>query len=147
MDAQASRMVMPLHFWAVAISGLAWNGFGAVQFAGQVTQTESAMMGGGMTPEQVAVYANLPVWMDLVFGLGTVGGVIGSLLLLLRNKLAVPVFAASLVGYIILFVGDIVNGVFASFGTSQIVILSTVVAIAASLFWFARRLRTQGSLG
>lgn len=147
MDEQANRLAMPLGFWAIALSGLAWNIFGVVQFAGQVTQTESAMMGAGMTAEQVAVYSALPVWMDLVFGIGTVGGVIGCGLLLLRSKFAVPVFAASLVGYIILFAGDIVNGVFAAFGPSQVAILSTVVAIAAGLYWYAQRLRRRGSLG
>lgn len=127
--------------------GLAWNIFGAMQFAGQLTQTESAMMGAGMTEAQIAVYSSLPVWMDIVFGIGTIGGVIGCILLMLRKRLAVPVFAASLAGYIILFVGDITHGVFAAFGASQIFILSTVVAIAVGLFWFARRLRTQGRLG
>jgi hypothetical protein len=140
-------MGMPLQFWAITVLGLAWNIFGVVQFAGQLTQTESAMMGAGMTAEQAAVYASLPVWMDIVFGIGTVGGVVGCVLLALRNKQAVPVFAASLGGYIVLFVGDIVNGVFSAFGPSQVLILSTVVAIAAGLFWFARRLRAQGSLG
>ncbi len=138
---------MPRSFWAVAISGLAWNVFGVAQFAGQVTQTESAMMGAGMTAEQVAVYTNMPLWMDAVFGIGTVGGTIGCLLLLLRNKMAVPVFAASLAAYVALFVGDIVNGVFAAFGVSQVVILTFVVAIAAGLYWFARRSVRQGSLG
>lgn len=147
MDGQARAMSMPLWFWAIAISGLAWNVFGAVQFAGQVTQTESAMMGAGMTAEQVAVYSALPLWMDVAFGIGTIGGVIGCIFLLMRNKRAVHVFAASLVGYIILFVGDITNGVFVAFGSSQVIILSTVVAIAAGLLWFARRLRAQGSLG
>jgi hypothetical protein len=147
MDGQASRLAMPRSFWAVAISGLAWNVFGVAQFAGQVTQTESAMMGAGMTAEQVAVYTNMPLWMDAVFGIGTVGGTIGCLLLLLRNKMAVPVFAASLAAYVALFVGDIVNGVFAAFGVSQVVILTFVVAIAAGLYWFARRSVRQGSLG
>jgi hypothetical protein len=146
MDGQAIRLLMPMWFWVVATLGLAWNIFGVVQFVGQLKQTEGAMMGAGMTAEQVAVYSNLPVWMDMVFGLGTFGGVVGCILLLLRKGFAVPVFAVSLGGYIILFVGDILNGVFAVFGISQLTILSTVVAIAAGLLWFARRLRAQGSI-
>jgi hypothetical protein len=147
MDGKAEKLAMPIWFWAVAIVGLAWNLFGVVQFVGQLTQTESAMLGAGMTPEQIAVYTALPVWMDIVFGIGTIGSVIGCILLMLRNKNAVPVFAASLAGYIALFIGDITNGVFAAFGSGQVIILSTVVAIAAGLYWFARHLRGQGSLG
>lgn len=135
---------MPFWYWTIALSGFAWNIFGVVQFLGQVSQSDSAMMGAGMTAEQVAVYSSLPVWMDAVFAIGTIGGTLGCVLLLLRNRLAVPVFAVSLVGYIVLFIGDIVNGVFAAFGASQVVILSVVVAIAAGLLWFARRLRVQG---
>lgn len=147
MNATAVTSQVPSWFWVVAVTGLAWNIFGVVQFSGQVSQNETAMMGAGMTAAQAAAYAALPLWMDVVFAIGTVGGTIGCFLLLLRNRLAVPVFAASLAGYLVLYVGDIVHGIFAAFGASQVIILSVVVAIAAGLLWFARRFRGQGGLG
>ncbi len=57
-----------------------------------------------------------------------------AVLLLLKKRQSVLVFAVSLAGYVILYIGDITEGVFAAIGTSQVVILSLVVAIAAALF-------------
>jgi hypothetical protein len=146
MDAAVSGPSTPISYWAIALAGLAWNSFGIAQFAGQIGQTETAMMGAGMTAEQIAVYAALPLWMDIAFGIGTFGGTIGCLLLLMRRTLAVPVFAVSLVAYAALFVGDIVHGVFAAFGQGQVAILTSVVAIAAGLLWFARRSAANGRI-
>ncbi len=146
MNAIAKAPPVPISFWAIGLLGLAWNIFGVVQFSAQVGQTEAGLMMSGMTAAQAAVYTALPVWMDVVFGVGTIGGTIGCLLLLARSRYAVPVFAASLAGYIALFIGDITEGVFAAFGPSQIAILSTVVAIAAGLLWFARSSRRQGRI-
>jgi hypothetical protein len=122
-----------LWFWAVALLGLAWNIFGIVQFLGQFGATEAALMGTGMTPEQAAVYAAQPMWMTMAFAVGVFGGVLGSVLLLMRKRLAIGVFVASLVGYIILYIGDIITGIFKVFGMPQVMILSTVVVIAAAL--------------
>ena len=108
--------------------------------------TVDSMMGLGMTQVQAELYASLPLWMPLVFGVGTVGGLVGSLLLLARNRLAVPVFAVSLAGYVALFVGDWLLGVFAAFGMTQVITLCFVVGIAALLLWGSRRWAAKGLL-
>jgi hypothetical protein len=82
----------------------------------------------------------------VAFAVGAFGGLLGCVLLLLRRKLAVPVFALSLAGYIALFIGDITEGVFAAMGTPQVVVLSVVVVIAAALWWLARVFSTQQAL-
>ena len=75
---------------------------------------------------------------------GAIG--IGCLLMLARSAVAVPVFALSLFGYIALYIGDIIHGVFAAMGTPQVVVLTVVVAIAAGLWAVARLFRTRGVL-
>lgn len=136
----------PLWFWVAAILGLFWNLFGLYQFQVTVFSSEAALVAGGMTPAQARVYAGIPVWMNLAFALGVLGGVAGSALLLLRRRLAEPVFAASLAGYIVLYVGDITEGVFAALGAPQVIVLSLVVAIAVGLLWMARHFQRQGTL-
>ena len=79
-----------------------------------------------------------PGWMTLAFGIGVVGGLVGSVLLLLRQRLAPPMLAISLAAYIALWIGDAVHGVFAAMGAPQIIILSAVVVIAALLFAVSR---------
>jgi hypothetical protein len=135
-----------LWFWAAAGLGLAWNVFGAVQFIGSLSATPESLQAQGMTAEQAAVMLGYPAWMTVVFAIGVFGGVLGCGLLLLRRAAAVPVFAVSLAGYIALYIGDIVHGVFAALGTPQVVVLSAVVLIAAGLLWLARRARAQGML-
>jgi hypothetical protein len=142
-----SSAKLPLWYWAVAGLGLAWNLFGAVQFIGSLSATTESLQAQGMTAEQAAVMLGYPTWMTVVFAVGVFGGVLGCVLLLLRKAAAVPVFAVSLAGYIALYAGDIIHGVFAALGTPQIVILTVVVLIAAGLLWFSRLVRVRGLLG
>ena len=129
--------------WTVGGLALLWNAYGVVQFMGSLSATPESLMASGLTAEQAAVMTGYPAWMTVVFAIGVFGGLAGSVLLLMRNKLAVPVFHASLAGYIALYVGDIVHGVFAAMGAPQVIVLSAVVAIAAALsassHHFARR--------
>ncbi len=136
----------PLAARGAALAGLLWSLFGAVQFVMQTFNDEAGLIANGMTPEQAALYAGLPVWMAVVFAVGTFGGSIGSALLLGGRRLSVPVLAVSLVAYAALWAGDAMLGVFAVFGTPQVVVLSFVVAVAAGLLWLARRLAAKGAL-
>ncbi len=137
---------LPLWVWIVAILGLAWNAFGAVQFAGSLNATTDTLQAQGMTAEQAAVMLGYPAWMTVAFAIGVFGGLLGCVLLLLRQRFAVPVFVISLVAYLALYVGDIVHGVFAALGTPQVVVLTIVVLIAAGLLWVARRVRALGAM-
>lgn len=128
----------PIWLSAGALGGIAWNIFGAVQFAGSVTETEASLIASGLTPEQAAVMTSYPAWMTVAFALGVFGGLVGSVLLLLRRAAAMPVLLASLVAYVALWIGDAVYGVFAAMGATQVVILTLVVAIAAALYAVSR---------
>jgi hypothetical protein len=128
----------PLWFTLAALGGVAWNLFGAVQFAGSVTATPESLVASGLTPEQAAVMTGYPAWMTLAFFAGVAGGLVGSVLLLLRRPVAQPVLAASLAAYVALWIGDAVHGVFAAMGAPQVAVLTTVVAIAAVLFAASR---------
>ena len=134
----------PMWLTAAALSGIAWNIFGAVQFAGSVVATEASLIASGLTPEQAAVMTGYPAWMTLAFGIGVLGGLAGSVLLLLRHSAAGPVLLASLLAYAALWIGDALHGVFAAMGAPQVVILTAVVAIAAALHAVSRRAAARG---
>jgi hypothetical protein len=133
-----SSLRAPLWFLSASVGGIAWNVFGAVQFAGSVAATEDSLIASGLTADQAAVMTGYPGWMTLAFALGVFGGLAGSVLLLLRLRIAQPVLSVSLLAYVALWIGDAVHGVFAAMGMPQIVILTTVVAIAAALFLLSR---------
>jgi hypothetical protein len=128
----------PLRFTLAALGGVAWNLFGAVQFAAAVNATPDSLMASGLTPEQAAVMTGYPAWMTLAFFAGVAGGLLGSVLLLLRHPAAQAVLAASLAAYIAPWIGDALHGVFAAMGAPQVAVLTAVVAIAAALFAASR---------
>ena len=130
----------------VAGLGLLWNLFGAFRFVTTEFADKTGRMAAGMTPSQAAMYADLPVWMTFAFAVCVFGGAIGCLLLLMKRRQALPVFWASLAGYVVLYLGDIALGVFAAFGTPQIMILTLVLLIAVALLWFAQRLSRRRAL-
>ncbi len=137
---------VPLWFWALAGLGLAWNGFGLFQFFNAVTATRESLIAMGMTQVQARALVSYPLWMTAGFAFGTIGGFLGSVLLILRRRGAVPVLIASLAGYCVLYLGDITEGIFAALGLGQVVILSLVVAIAVGLLALARYARRAGIL-
>jgi hypothetical protein len=137
---------MPSWFWAAALLGLAWNVFGVVQFLATAQGTIGSLMRSGLTQQQAQLYLNLPIWMTSSFAIGVFAGALGSILLLLRNKAAVTVFAISLAAYVMLYIGDITQGVFAVFGAKQVIILTTVVLIATALLWLALHLRRRSAM-
>jgi hypothetical protein len=111
----------PLWLLCATLLGLAWNVFGVVQFLATTNGTVGSMMSQGLTKEQADLYLNLPLWMNAAFAIGVFGGVLGSLALLLRKRAAIAIFWLSLVAYIVLYIGDITQGVFAAFGIKQVV--------------------------
>lgn len=100
------KAATPWHLWAVGVISLLWNAFGGYDFVMSVTQGETYWRASGMNDAMVAYYNAMPTWMYVPWVLGVWGAVAGSVLLLMRNKLAVPAFALSLLGA----VGSLVYG-------------------------------------
>ena len=69
----------------VGLLGLAWNIFGTYQFIGSVNATAESLMAMGMSEAQAMVMTKYPLWMTIAFAIGVFGGLIGSILFLLRN--------------------------------------------------------------
>ena len=138
LDARGNRA--PAWFWGMAGFGVLWNLFGIYQFIGNLTPAGRSAMAAGMTAAQAQIYFSLPTWMTAVFAIGVLGGLLGSVALAARRAAAIPVLAASLVGYIALFSGDVYFGIFDAM-PGQLAILAFVVVVAVALLataWTAR---------
>lgn len=146
MNTENSQMKIPSWFWVAASLGLIWNVFGVFQFVQSVMASKENLIAMGMTDTQAELMKGYPAWMTAAFAIGTFGGFIGTVFLLLRKKMATPIFVISLVGYVVLYIGDITEGVFAALGASQVIILTSVVIIAASLLWMSRAFERSGHL-
>ena len=99
----------PWHIWLVGVVSLLWNAFGAYDFIMSTTQGEAYWRASGMTQPMIDYYNAMPTWMYGPWIVGVWGAVIGSILLLMRNKLAVPAFALSMIGAAISLIYGKVN--------------------------------------
>ena len=141
----------PIHLWIVGGLVTLWNGFGCFDYF--MTRTRGTAYIESMMHtddgEAIMAYINgFPIWAAAGWGLGVWGGLAGAILLLMRHRWAVPVLLASLVGAIVGFGYQLAN-------PSRIVELSmgvnavmpyVIIAIAISLFVYARAMRMRGVL-
>ncbi len=128
---------IPRSFWIIAAVALAWNLIGVAAFVAQVTTTEDALM---QLPEaERMLYENVPVWANGVFAVAVFGGVLGSLLLLLRKSWAVPVFIASLASiFVLYYYWFFVARSIEVYGPRGLIMPAMVTVIGVLLLWYSR---------
>lgn len=141
----------PMHLWIVGILSLLWNGFGAFDYF--MTRTKGADYIRSMMPtvdaDKMMEYVNgFPVWASIGWGLGVWGGLLGSILLLARNRLAAPVFGLSLLGAIFGIGYQLASPaqIQGMDGGANAIIPYFIIAVAAALFVYARRQAAAGVL-
>lgn len=132
----------PWHLWLIGGLTVLWNGFGAVDFTGTVTHFEPYM--GNFPQEMMDYWYSMPMWMFALWGVGTWGGFLGSALLLLRKKMAVIFFGASLIAVVISTIAGLVNPPPADMQNSGLTFF--ILAVAAGLLFYAMRMQKAGVL-
>lgn len=88
----------PVWFWILALVATVWN-FGGV-FDYVMTQTSDAYL-ESFTPEQIAYYTGFPALYVAIWASAVFAAFFASLALLIRTKLALPLFALSLVLFVV----------------------------------------------
>lgn len=138
----------PWHLWAVGGISLLWNAFGGYDFVMSVTQGETYWRASGMTDAMIAYYNAMPTWMYAPWVLGVWGAVAGSVLLLLRNKLAFIAFALSLLGTVVSLAYGLMNP--APPPPPAMAVMAympyVIALIAAFLAWYAWTMGKNGVL-
>ena len=136
----------PRHLWVIGIIALLWNAIGAFDYL--MTQTKNAGYLSAFPPEQLAFFFGLPAWVIAAWAIAVWGGVLGSVLLLLRRRLAVPVFAASLAGMVVTTFHNYVLSnaleIFPDAFSKVFTVLICVITVA--LYLYARAMRARGVL-
>ena len=135
----------PRHLWIVGIVALLWNLLGAMDYVMTETRNEAYM--GQFTPEQLEFFYSFPAWLIAFWAIAVWGGVLGTVLLLMRKKLAVPVLLVSLLCMVVTavhnygFAGgvDIVGGVGFLFSV-------VIFVVALALVIYARGMARRGVL-
>lgn len=130
----------------VGIAAILWNIFGVLSFISHTFISEQAW--AGLNADQTAFMESTPMWSHIVFGIATLSGLAGAIGLLMRKKWCVPVLLISLITILINQLYPILFTDFMALfgGVSTLVLPMIIIAIAAVLYWYARKLDTAGRL-
>ena len=119
-------------YWIVSVIFLLLNGVGILNFIGQLNITTETL--SNMPQEQQDLFVHTTWWTQVAFGMGVIGGTLGSLGLLLRKSSAKTFFFVSLLGIFI----QTSNNLYYTWGSDLfgtvinwfvLLVLSTVLAI------------------
>jgi len=115
-------------FWVIALLGLLWNASGIFNYMMQMKPEFVA----SMPAAHQAIIDGRPAWATGGFAVGVFGGALGCLLLLLKKKIAGPVFMVSLMGIFVTMIHALniaVSGSEISISVIfQIIVLPLVIA-------------------
>ena len=134
----------PWWFWLVSGLAFLWNLMGVGAFFADMTMSYDDMVANyGQVLADAA--ANQPGFVTVAYGVAVLGGAIGCLLLLLRNRMAIWALLASLICVLIQqgyswFGTDVMSAV----SSANKAMYVSVVIIAIFLVWFARSMTARG---
>ena len=136
----------PMHLWVVGGLSLLWNGLGCIDYL--MTETANRTYLARMPADQIAYMHALPAWLTGMWAIGVWGGLAGSILLLMRSRHSVVLFALSFIGAVIglgyqVFLTDMPLSMRAGLmGMMPWVI----VIITVSLLWYSWAEKDKGDL-
>ena len=144
-DAAATTHGTPWHLWLVGILGLLWGSMGAFDYLMTQTQNESYM--SQFTPEQLEFFYGFPTWVVAFWALAVWGGVLGTLLLLLKRHLAVRVLLVSFLAMIVTSIHNffLSNGL-EVMGGAGLLFSVLIFVFALGLWLYARSMAQRGVL-
>jgi hypothetical protein len=135
----------PWHLWVVGAVSLLWNAFGAFDYT--MTKLRDPEYLAQFPPEMMPVIDAFPVWVHAAWAIGVWGALTGSVLLLLRSRIAVHAFAVSLAGLAASTFHQWTIAMPASMGTPGMKAMQLAIwAVALFLLWYAWSRRRAGLL-
>lgn len=127
--------------------GALWNAFGCWDYTMTQLKGEEHLRAFGMTEAQIAAFEAMPAWSHAVWAIGVWGGLLGAVLILLRRKLALPVFVLSFVGFLAGLVYQYILSDTASQLPEGSWMMNVVIGAACLFFiWYAWMMGKKGVL-
>ena len=144
-DQGAATGGTPKHLWIVGIVAFLWDAMGAYDYLMTQTQNEGYM--SRLTPEQLEFFYGFPSWVVAFWAIAVWGGVLGSVLLLMRKKLAVTVFLVSFISMVITTIHNwgLSNGL-EVMGTGGLIFSVVIFVFALFLYLYSKAMRDRGVL-
>ena len=132
-------------FWIVTVLLLLWALIGDAAYLGQVTADAAEL--AKTDPTTAAAFAAMPTWVWAAYAIAVWVGTAGAIALILRRKLAVPLYAISLVAVLVQFGWTfLASSVLADKGPSAAAFPLVIIAIGIFALWYARKKSADGTL-
>jgi len=123
-------------FWIISILALFWNIMGVVSYLGQAYMTDEVL--AALPQAEQDYYSNTPAWVTAAFAIAVFAGAFGSLALVLKKKLALPLLQLSLLAVIAQFAYNFFMQDYVELTGTRMILPIVVLVIAAFLVWFAK---------
>ena len=136
----------PWHLWVIGIIGVLWSSIGVLSF--MLTQMNVEAVTSRFPPQQREYFESFPLWAVAFWAIGVFGGVIGCILLLLKNRLAFHALLASVIGAVVTNLGGLflLGGLEVMVETSALGFTVFPIIFAAFLTYYARAMSKKGVL-
>jgi hypothetical protein len=147
LDAQVTTTPdRPWHLWLIGILGVLWSTLGVLSFV--LTQMKVDAVMSQFPPAQRAYFESFPWWVVGFWAINVFGGVVGCLLLLLRNRLAFPALLASVIGTLVFNLSGLflLGGLEVMRETGGLGLTAVPILFAAFLAYYAHVMSKKGVL-
>lgn len=135
-----------LIFWLLAVVFLLWNMIGCAGYLVERLMSEAAYL-EAYGPEMAAARDVYPIWATAAYAVAVWGGLLASVLFLLRKRLSVSLFAISLLAAVIGFVPIFTNEILRAAGGSTFWVMPAIVIIIGVFeLYYGRLQRSKGVL-
>jgi len=132
-------------FWIITVLALLWNIMGVVAYIMQVTMTPEAI--AALPENQRAMYTDVPAWATSAFALATWGALLANVLLLMRKKLAGPLFVASFFAILVsMYHSFFMTNMIEVSGAVGALLPISIILIGAFMIFFTRSAAAKGWL-
>ncbi|WP_428740278.1 hypothetical protein [Tenacibaculum sp.] len=132
-------------FWIIGVAALIWNGLGVMQYLTLAYMTDD--MRAALPEAERALYENIPAWVTAAFAVAVFGGLLGSIFLLMRKKVAKTAFLLSLIAIIVQMSYNLFMSRAAEvYGPGGIVMPIMVIIIGVFLLLYSKRSTEKGWL-
>lgn len=140
-----NKKSVPTVFWVISIIALLWFLMDTSALFMRVFMSEETLL--AMPESQRLHFQNMPNWVNAVFAIEVLGGLLGSIGLLIRKKWALPLFVVSLAGVLlqtayVYFLSDAIS----IMGTPAIVMPLVAIVIGIGLIIFSSTSISKGWL-
>lgn len=136
---------IPVWFWVIGAIALVWNLMGCGAYLMQVMRTPEAL--AVLEEGERSLYENMPAWVTAAFAFAVWGGALGSLLLLLRKKIATPVLIVSVAGIVVQMTYNVfISNAMEVNGPGAVAMSIMTLIIGLGLVYFSRLSTQKGWL-